>query len=63
VRRVYLAQTAGFTDRDLSPEVVAARWSEVMAGSAESLIAHGTFDPTQWDIKPYRVAKNPGGAT
>jgi NAD(P)-dependent dehydrogenase (short-subunit alcohol dehydrogenase family) len=62
VRRVYLAQTAGFIDRDLSPEMVAARWNEVMAGSAENLIAHGTFDPTQWDIKPYRAVKTPGGA-
>jgi NAD(P)-dependent dehydrogenase (short-subunit alcohol dehydrogenase family) len=63
VRRIYVAQTAGFTDRSLSPEAVAARWNEVMAGSAESLIAHGTFDPTQWDIKPYRAAETDGGAT
>ena len=63
VRRVYLAQTPGFADRNLSPECVAARWHEVMAGSAEGLIAHGTFDPTQWDIKPYRAADAPGGAT
>jgi NAD(P)-dependent dehydrogenase (short-subunit alcohol dehydrogenase family) len=63
VRRIYVARTAGFTDRNLSPEMVAARWNEVMAGSAESLIAHGTFDPTQWDIKPYRAAETDGGAT
>jgi hypothetical protein len=63
VRRIYLAQTSGFTDRDLTPETVAARWSEVVAGSAGSLIAHGTFDPTQWDIKPYRAAQTAGGAT
>ena len=55
VRRIYVAQTAGFTDRNLTPEAVAARWDEVVAGSAESLIAHGAFDPTQWDIKPYRA--------
>jgi NAD(P)-dependent dehydrogenase (short-subunit alcohol dehydrogenase family) len=60
VRRVYVAQTEGFTDRNLTPEVVAARWNEVMAGSAESLLAHGTVDPTQWDIKPYRVAVSQG---
>ena len=23
---------------------------------AETRIAHGAFDPTQWDIKPYRAA-------
>jgi NAD(P)-dependent dehydrogenase (short-subunit alcohol dehydrogenase family) len=63
VRRVYLAQTAGFTDRELSLESVAARWDEVMAGSAASLIAHGTFDPTQWDIKPYRAAETAAGAS
>lgn len=56
VRRIYLAQTAGFTDRNLTLEAVAARWSEVMAGSAEAVIAHGAHDPTQWDIKPYRAA-------
>ena len=55
VRRTYLAQTAGFTDRNLSPEALAARWNEVMAGSVEGLLAHGTFDPTQWDVKPYRA--------
>lgn len=54
VRRIYLAQTSGFTDRNVTPETVAARWEEVVAGSASSLIAHGVFDPTQWDIKPYR---------
>jgi NAD(P)-dependent dehydrogenase (short-subunit alcohol dehydrogenase family) len=59
VRRIYLAQTSGFTDRALTPETVAARWNEVAAGSAESLIPHGAHDPTQWDIKPYRV--RPGG--
>jgi NAD(P)-dependent dehydrogenase (short-subunit alcohol dehydrogenase family) len=59
VRRIYLAETRGFTDRNLTPEAVQARWNEVVAGSAESLIAHGAFDPTQWDIKPYRA--NMGG--
>jgi NAD(P)-dependent dehydrogenase (short-subunit alcohol dehydrogenase family) len=59
VRRIYLAQTTGFTDRNLTPEAVAARWNEVMAGSAQTRIAHGGFDPTQWDIKPYRGADGP----
>jgi len=26
-----------------------------MAGSVEGLLAHGSFDPTQWDVKPYRA--------
>jgi len=55
VRRVYLAQTAGFADRALTIETVARRWDDVMAGSAASLIPHGALDPTQWDIKPYRT--------
>jgi NAD(P)-dependent dehydrogenase (short-subunit alcohol dehydrogenase family) len=55
VRRTYVAQTPGFTDRNLTPEMLAARWNDVMAGSAEGLLAHGTFDPTQWDVKPYRA--------
>ena len=54
VRRTYLAQTAGFTDRQLTIETVASRWHEVMAGAAESLIPAGAFDPTQWNIKRYR---------
>jgi len=58
VRRVYLAQTAGFADRNLTVETVARRWDEVMAGTADSIVGLGTFDPTQWDIKPYRPAKS-----
>jgi NAD(P)-dependent dehydrogenase (short-subunit alcohol dehydrogenase family) len=54
VRKTYLAQTAGFTDPHLTIETVASRWHEVMAGTAESLIPPGAFDPTQWDIKHYR---------
>jgi hypothetical protein len=54
VHRTYIAQTAGFTDPQLSVESVAHHWEEVMAGSAPSLIPAGAFDPTQWDIKQYR---------
>jgi len=54
VCRLYIARTAGFTDRNLSIESVAERWNEVMGGSAASLIGTGSFDPTQWHIKPYR---------
>ena len=54
VQRTYLAQTAGFTDPQLTIETVARRWQEVVAGSAPSLIPAGAFDPTQWDIKRYR---------
>jgi NAD(P)-dependent dehydrogenase (short-subunit alcohol dehydrogenase family) len=56
VRRVYLAQTAGFADSELTVETVARRWDEVMAGASDSLIACAAFDPAQWDLKPYRGA-------
>jgi NAD(P)-dependent dehydrogenase (short-subunit alcohol dehydrogenase family) len=54
VCRLYIARTPGFTDRNLSIESLATRWDEVMAGSAASLVGIGSFDPTQWHIKPYR---------
>jgi hypothetical protein len=54
VRRVYIAQTQGFADRELTIETVMRRWPEVMAGAAQSIIPHAAADPRQWDIKPYR---------
>jgi NAD(P)-dependent dehydrogenase (short-subunit alcohol dehydrogenase family) len=54
VRRVYLAQTQGFFDPDLSPELVAERWDEVMDGAAAGRIGCGDLDPTAWHVKPYR---------
>jgi NAD(P)-dependent dehydrogenase (short-subunit alcohol dehydrogenase family) len=58
VRRVYLAQTAGIADRTLTIETVAERWDAIMAGAAETLIPHGAFDPTAWDIKLYGGNRN-----
>jgi NAD(P)-dependent dehydrogenase (short-subunit alcohol dehydrogenase family) len=57
VRRVYLAQTPGISDRELTVETVASRWDEVMAGAADGLIGCGGFDPTTWDLKPYRPTR------
>jgi NAD(P)-dependent dehydrogenase (short-subunit alcohol dehydrogenase family) len=56
VRRVYLAQTPGFADRELTLETVAARWDEVMAGTADGRIGCAGFDTSTWAIKPYRAA-------
>jgi NAD(P)-dependent dehydrogenase (short-subunit alcohol dehydrogenase family) len=56
VRRVYLAQTPGFADRELTIETLARRWDEVTAGTADSVIGCAGFDTAQWDIKPYRPA-------
>jgi NAD(P)-dependent dehydrogenase (short-subunit alcohol dehydrogenase family) len=53
ISRVYFAQTAGFTDRNLTIETVAERWSEVMAGTSDSVIGLGIYDPKDWDMKPY----------
>lgn len=58
VRRVYLAQTPGFADRELSIETVARRWDEVMAEAPDGLIGCAAFDTTQWDIKPYRAVQS-----
>lgn len=57
VRRVYLAQTPGFADRDLTLETVAARWDEAMAGAADGLIGCAGFDTAEWGLKPYRGGK------
>ena len=57
VRRVYLAQTAGFSDRDLSLETVAERWDEVMAGAQGTVIDCAAMDTSQWEFKPYRAAQ------
>jgi NAD(P)-dependent dehydrogenase (short-subunit alcohol dehydrogenase family) len=54
VHRVYLAKTAGFTDKALTLETLASRWDEVMAGADPSRILHDDFDVRAWDLKPYR---------
>jgi len=54
VRRVYLAQTAGISDRALTLEKLAARFDEVLAGAAEGRIRHDAADPREWHIKPYQ---------
>ena len=57
VCRLYLARTRGFTDPELSIERLAARWEEVMSGSDGIVVGAGTFDTTQWQIKPYRPGR------
>jgi NAD(P)-dependent dehydrogenase (short-subunit alcohol dehydrogenase family) len=41
VRRLYVAMTPGFTDRELTVEKLANRWEEVTAGAAATLIDYG----------------------
>jgi NAD(P)-dependent dehydrogenase (short-subunit alcohol dehydrogenase family) len=54
VQRTLVARTPGFTDGALTPEAVAARWSEVMAEEAAATIGIGDFDTAEWKLKPYR---------
>ncbi len=53
VRRFYLARTPGFEDRTMTPETLAERWRELLAGTAEGLSRHDEADPRQWSPKPY----------
>lgn len=55
VRRVYLAQTQGITDRNLTIETLATRWQEVMGDAPGAVIGIAVHDVTQWDLKPYRA--------
>ncbi len=43
VHRVFLAQTNGFTDRDLTIEKVADRWAEVMDDRGATIMSHGAL--------------------
>ena len=54
VRRFYLARTPGFSDPAMTPETLAARWPELLAGTAEGLSTHDEADPREWSPKPYR---------
>ncbi len=50
VKRVYLAQTEGFADPDLTVDMIGKRWEEVMAGAHASIIGYGgheIFDGAQ----------------
>jgi NAD(P)-dependent dehydrogenase (short-subunit alcohol dehydrogenase family) len=57
VKRFYLARTPGFADREMTPETIAARWRELMAGTPEGLSTHDEADPRQWSPKPYRAVE------
>jgi NAD(P)-dependent dehydrogenase (short-subunit alcohol dehydrogenase family) len=54
VQRTLIARTAGFVDRSLTPETVAARWAEVMTEEAAAAIGIADFDTSEWRLKPYR---------
>lgn len=54
VRRFYLARTDGFTDTAMTPETLAARWPDIMAGTAEGISLNTETDPRLWSPRPYR---------
>lgn len=56
VCRFYLARTPGFTDTAMTPEAIADRWQDLLAGTAEGLSRHDEADPRQWSPKPYAPA-------
>ena len=54
VRRFYLARSPGFADAEMTIETLAARWPDIMAGTAEGLSTHDEADPREWSPKPYK---------
>jgi NAD(P)-dependent dehydrogenase (short-subunit alcohol dehydrogenase family) len=53
VRRFYLARSPGFADRAMTPETLAERWQDLLAGTADGLSTHDEADPRAWSPKPY----------
>jgi NAD(P)-dependent dehydrogenase (short-subunit alcohol dehydrogenase family) len=54
VSRTYVAQTRGFSDRDLTIEKIVDRWREIMDPTGSRVINSGETDPSKWNVKPYR---------
>ena len=54
VRRVFLAQTQGLADPDLSIESLAAGWDRVMDEAGASVVQAGASTTRDEDVKPYR---------
>ena len=55
VRRIYIAATPGMQDRELTPEILASRWNEVM-GAPIDLLAHENVDTSSWVLRKYEGA-------
>lgn len=53
LKRFYVARTPGFSTRDMTPEIIAQRWGEILDGAADGLSPHDEFDPRVWNPKPY----------
>jgi NAD(P)-dependent dehydrogenase (short-subunit alcohol dehydrogenase family) len=54
INRLYLAETKGFVDTDLTMESLVERWDEVMNEDGANRVDAGFIDVTQWAAKPYQ---------
>ncbi|MFV8817770.1 SDR family NAD(P)-dependent oxidoreductase [Haliea sp. E17] len=52
VRRVYVAQSEGIADRDITVEKIAANWGQVMGSPRDTVIGLGGVE-SEADIRPY----------
>jgi NAD(P)-dependent dehydrogenase (short-subunit alcohol dehydrogenase family) len=57
IQRTYIAQTPGFTDRELTIERLAERWDEVMDVEGSAILNPAIFDVGTWAVKPYKPAE------
>jgi len=60
VRRIYMAQTQGISDPEITIEKIAARWDDVMAGTSPDIFLVTDFDGFQRHDKPYRPLETQG---
>ncbi len=51
--RSYMARTTGISDRDHTIETLAKRWDEIVAGACDGMLGIGSFDTSEWQLKPY----------
>jgi NAD(P)-dependent dehydrogenase (short-subunit alcohol dehydrogenase family) len=58
VRRIYMAQTKGISDPEITIEKIAARWNDVMAGASPDIFLVEGFDGFQRHDKPYDPARH-----
>ncbi|RYE60865.1 MAG: SDR family NAD(P)-dependent oxidoreductase [Hyphomicrobiales bacterium] len=56
VRRIYVAQTQGIQESDLTVERLAARWDEVM-GHPVDLLSNENVDTSTWVLHKYEAAQ------
>jgi NAD(P)-dependent dehydrogenase (short-subunit alcohol dehydrogenase family) len=58
VRRIYMAQTKGISDPEITIEKIAAHWGDVMAGASPDIFLVVGFDGFQRHDKPYDPARH-----